>query len=192
MIENIVLKPVTHDDAQLIVEMRNSEAVMKNFVIREPFTLDSQHTWITNFVESGKAAQYIIYLTTENKPVGSVYISNIDRQHSKGELGIFISDGSNHGKGVGTAAVNAILNIAFHELGLHRVYLRVFPENVGAVRSYEKAGFRYEGLLRETVFVEGEYRDMIIMSCINDRQGELCQHNITKQRLHKVNEIEMM
>jgi RimJ/RimL family protein N-acetyltransferase len=51
-------------------------------------------------------------------------------------------------------------------LNLHRLFLRVYADNVRAVRSYEKAGFVLEGRLREAVYKFGRYDDVLIMSVL--------------------------
>ena len=50
---------------------------------------------------------------------------------------------------------------------LHRVYLRALSENLQAIRSYEKAGFVREGLLRDDVCIDGVYRDIVWMAAVN-------------------------
>ena len=52
-----------------------------------------------------------------------------------------------------------LLEIAFHELDLERVYLNVLSDNGRAKRFYEKAGFRYEGRFRKHLKLRGEWRD---------------------------------
>lgn len=71
-------------------------------------------------------------------PVGSVYIRDIDTTHHKGEYGIFIGEAEARGKGIGTRAAKLMTAYAFRELSLHRLFLRVFADNVRAIRSYEK------------------------------------------------------
>ena len=56
---------------------------------------------------------------------------------------------------------------AFEQMKLHRVFLRVYADNAAAIRSYEKAGFEKEALLRDDVFVNGKYRDIVLMAVIN-------------------------
>ena len=64
-----------------------------------------------------------------------------------------------------------MLRYSFQEAGLNRVYLRAFSDNMQAVRSYEKAGFVREGLLREDVCVEGKYYDMVWMAALNPEKS---------------------
>lgn len=108
----------------------------------------------------------IICEIATDKPLGSVYIRDIDRHHNKAEYGIFIGEDEARGRGVGTSAAKLMLRYCFEELGLHRVYLRAFAENKQAIGSYEKAGFVKEGLLRDDVCIDGVYRDIVWMAAI--------------------------
>jgi len=163
----VYLRPMTHEDTDLIVAWRNSEAVRKNFIYQAPFTREGHENWIRTMVETGKAVQMMICDIAGDKPLGSVYIRDIDRQHNKAEYGIFIGEASARGRGIGTAAARLMLRYCFEEEGLHRVYLRVLAGNLQAIRSYEKAGFVREGLLKDDVRIRGEYRDIVWMARTN-------------------------
>lgn len=162
----VYLRLMTHEDTDLIVSWRNSDAVRKNFIYQELFTRESHENWIRTQVDTGRVVQMIICDAGTDKPLGSVYIRDIDRQHNKAEYGIFIGEESARGRGVGTAAAKLMLRYCFEELGLHRVYLRVFAENLQAIGSYEKAGFRKEGLLKGDVCIDGVHRDIVWMASI--------------------------
>lgn len=159
----IYLRLMTYEDTDLIVAWRNSDAVRKNFIYQELFTREGHEHWIRTMVETGRVVQMMICDLASDRPLGSVYIRDIDRQHNKAEYGIFIGEDSARGRGVGTAAAELMLRYCFEEEGLHRVYLRVFADNIQALRSYEKAGFVREGLLRDDVRIDGEYRDIVWM-----------------------------
>ncbi|MBQ7934661.1 MAG: UDP-4-amino-4,6-dideoxy-N-acetyl-beta-L-altrosamine N-acetyltransferase [Lachnospiraceae bacterium] len=166
----IYLRPMTYEDTDLIVSWRNSDGVRKNFIYQALFTRESHENWIRTMVETGKVVQFIICL--EDEPVGSVYIRDIDRIHRKAEYGIFIGEESARGRGVGTVAARLMLDYCFGKEGLHKVFLRVFADNVRACRSYEKAGFVREAYLKEDVCIDGVYRDMILMAVWNPEENE--------------------
>ena len=162
----IYLRLMTYDDTDRIVAWRNSDAVRKNFIYQALFTRESHENWIRTHVETGDVVQMIICDSEGDQPLGSVYIRDIDRHHNKAEYGIFIGEPSARGRGVGTAAARLMLRYCFEEEGLHRIYLRALSDNAQAIRSYEKAGFSREGLLRDDVCIDGVYRDIVWMAAI--------------------------
>ena len=163
----IYLRLMTYEDTDRIIGWRNSDGVRRHFIYREPFTREGHESWIRNMVETGKAVQMMICDIHGDEPLGSVYIRDIDRKHRKAEYGIFIGVESARGRGIGTAAAELMLEYGFREEGLHRVYLRALADNARAIRSYEKAGFVREGLLREDVCIDGEFRDIVWMAALN-------------------------
>lgn len=163
----VYLRPMTRKDTDRIVSWRNQEAVRRNFIYQELFTRESHEHWIDTMVDTGRVVQMVICETAGNRPVGSVYLRDIDRRHKKAEYGIFIGGEGARGKGYGTMAARLMIRYAFEELGLHRLFLRVFADNEQAIRSYEKAGFEREAYLREDVCIDGRYRDIVLMGMIN-------------------------
>jgi len=104
--------------------------------------------------------------TAEGVHIGNVGLHRIDWRNRNAELGIAIGERSYWNQGYGTDAIRTLLSLAFREMNLHRVFLRVDADNARGIRCYEKAGFRREGVLREAVFKEGAYHDQYIMSIL--------------------------
>ena len=69
-------------------------------------------------------------------------------------------------RGLGTEATRLIVGYGFEHLGLHRISLEVYAFNPRARRVYEKAGFRAEGVLRESLRYNGEWVDATVMSVL--------------------------
>ena len=165
----IYLRLMTGEDTDLIVNWRNREDVRRNFIYQELFTRESHENWIKTKVETGQVVQMIICDRDTDTPLGSVYIRDIDQTHHKAEYGIFIGEPLARGRGVGTAAARLMLSYCFEELRLHRVYLRALSDNLAAIRSYEKAGFKKEGLLVDDVCINGVFRDIVWMAAVIEK-----------------------
>jgi RimJ/RimL family protein N-acetyltransferase len=76
------------------------------------------------------------------------------------------------GLGLGTEATRLILGYGFERLGMHRISLEVFSFNPRARRVYEKAGFRAEGVLRESLRYGGQWIDATVMSILASEWAE--------------------
>ncbi|GAB2509908.1 GNAT family N-acetyltransferase [Nocardia heshunensis] len=80
------------------------------------------------------------------------------------------------GRGLGTEATRLLVGYGFEKLGLHRISLEVYAFNPRARRAYEKAGFRAEGVLRESLRYGDEWIDATVMSIL-DREWVLIREN---------------
>ena len=69
-------------------------------------------------------------------------------------------------RGLGTEATRLIVGYGFEKLGLHRISLEVYAFNPRARRAYEKAGFRAEGVLRESLRYGDQWIDATVMSIL--------------------------
>ncbi|MGM7668312.1 GNAT family N-acetyltransferase [Microbacterium sp. A93] len=63
------------------------------------------------------------------------------------------------GRGITPAAVALATDAAFREYGLHRMEICIRPENTASLRIVQKLGFRYEGLRRRYIHIDGDWRD---------------------------------
>jgi len=97
----------------------------------------------------------------------------IVRGAEEGELWYLVAP-EQWGRGVATAAARQMLDFAFGELALHRVWATCLPENPGSARVLEKAGMRQEGFLVRNVKIQGEWRDSFLYAILVD---EACAGN---------------
>lgn len=164
--QDIFLRLMDEGDTDNIIRWRNSDFVYRNFIYQEPFTRKGHEEWTRAMIRTGKAVQFIITRKDTRMPVGSVYLRDIDRTHHKAEYGVFIGEKDALGKGFGTQAAKRMIRYAFEDLGLHKLMLRVLAENLPAIKSYENAGFVREAYLKDEVFLEGRYKDVIYMAVI--------------------------
>ena len=166
--EKVTLRAMTEKDTANVVKWRNCPSVVENFIFRTPLTEEAHLNWYRNKVQKGEVAQFIIVDNDGGKDVGSVYLRDIDNDNRKCEYGIFIGEESCRGKGLGTAAAKLILNYAFDELKMNRVFLRVFAKNTAAINSYKHAGFKTEGVFKQDVIIDGVAYDMVFMALLRD------------------------
>ena len=90
------------------------------------------------------------------------------RRRHVGGIGMAVRDDW-QGKGVGTALMEAALDLADNWLNLTRIELHVYVDNAPAIALYEKFGFEIEGTHRRFAFRNGEYVDSYSMARIVNR-----------------------
>ena len=98
--------------------------------------------------------------------IGNCSFMDVDHTARSAEVGLFIGDKSCWNQGYGTEVMRLLLRTGFGTLNLNRIFLRVDEDNKGGIRAYEKAGFVHEGLLRQAIYREQQYHDMLIMSVL--------------------------
>jgi len=164
--EKLSLRPITDADTADIVRWRNDPEVWKNFLFREPFTPELHRAWLRDKVETGRVIQYIIVERESGQSVGSVYFRDVDEKNESAEYGIFIGEARARSRGLGTETARLFTAFGLNVLRLHRISLKVLGDNAIARRSYEKAGFRTEGVFRDYVKLNGQYADVVFMALL--------------------------
>ena len=155
-------------DTDRVVSWRNSQHVVDNFIYREPITVQMHTEWYENKVLTGKVKQYIAVEKDSNRPIGSVYLRDIDYNARKAEYGIFIGEQDALNKGYGSETAKATTDYFFEVMKFHKLSLRVLEKNKPAIRSYEKAGFKIEGIMKDEEFLDGKYETVIFMAILEE------------------------
>jgi RimJ/RimL family protein N-acetyltransferase len=100
--------------------------------------------------------------------IGNTGLHRGNPEDSKAELGIMIGDKDHWSRGYGQDAIETLLRFGFHEMNLHRIYLRVFDFNERAQACYRKCGFVEEGCLRDDRYQDGCYHDTVMMGILRE------------------------
>jgi len=102
-----------------------------------------------------------LYLAADRQDTGELVaelvLSWVSRDHATGELGFTVHP-AHQGQGYATEGGEAMLQLAFEGLGLHRVIGRMEARNVRSARVMEKLGMRREAHLIENEWVKGEWQ----------------------------------
>ena len=120
--------------------------------------------------QPGQGRHVLVAVSPDNTVLGLVMLtveSNPRRRHTGG-LGIMVRTDC-QGQGIGTALLEAVLDLADNWLMLHRVELEVYADNGDAIRLYQRFGFETEGRNREAAVTAGDYVDMLVMARLGNR-----------------------
>lgn len=98
--------------------------------------------------------------------VGQCGLFNFNDTAHTCELGIGIGDKRYWGQGYGREAVGLLLDYAFRLRNMHKVWLTTHGANERAIRAYRACGFVEEGRLRDHVWHDDRYQDLVYMGVL--------------------------
>lgn len=131
-----------------------------------PYTEQDGTDYISAMLSADENETFAFAITVDEKVVGSIGIfrqGNIHRHTA--ELGYYIAE-EYWGKGIMTGAVRQICAYVFEKSDIIRIYAEPFAYNAASCRVLEKAGFQYEGTLRNNAVKNGEIIDMKMYSLL--------------------------
>lgn len=178
--EKVKLVAIEADrDSKIFSNWRNNSEYLRlmDGDIALLFSIENIKKWFEENENSDKFAFFIIKDKAEDIVIGEICLSGFQGKHANGWVGISIGEPEKWGKGFGTDAMRVILRYGFGMLNLHHISLTVFEYNLRAVKSYEKAGFKLEGVQRQFLNRDGRRWDMYRMGILKREWEELTHTN---------------
>lgn len=164
--KNLSLRAITKADLPHYVEWLNDPEVTRHLLWYRSLNIDDENDWYETQRKAPDTFNFAIEITATHKHIGSISLHVQNQLDQVAELGIVIGDKTEWGKGYCQEAIQLILTYGFFTLNLNRIYLRVYENNIGGKKCYERSGFIMEGKLREAGFSDGRFIDHYIMSVL--------------------------
>lgn len=124
--------------------------------------------WIEDTIFHSADIKLAVCLTENNLHIGNVYLTDLNYVNRTAESHILIGNKKYWGQGYAREALLQILHYGFEERGLNRVEARINADNVASLRMHEKCGYKRDGVLRQAVFKNGRFKDVVVMSILKE------------------------
>ena len=135
-----------------------------------PYTEQDGKEFISAMLAANESDTFAFAITVNGKAIGSIGAFRQTNIHNKtAELGYYIAE-EYWGKGIMTEAVKQLCDYVFSHTDIIRIYAEPFAYNIGSCRVLEKAGFQYEGTLRNNAVKNGQVVDMKMYSLLREEQ----------------------
>lgn len=178
---SITLRFVQPQDSLQICRIVNEPIVRQAMVtVNYPFAEADAHEFIKHG-NSDYARRFAVLAKDRNEVLGCVSLLEIDNAHCQAELSFFISEQAS-GKGITTQAAKLILQYAFSDLKLNRIYAFHLVENAASARILEKLDFKLEGVLRERVKKNNRFHDVKQLSLLSREFVQIKAEQISKAK----------
>lgn len=138
---NVLIRPLVESDALLSWKWRNDSELWQ-FTGTRPdqfITFQIEKEWIEKVLSDNTSRRFAIL--ADDEYVGNIQLTNIE-ENKTAEYHIFIGNKNYWGKGIASLATKQIIRYATKVLHLEELYLRVNPDNVAAIKVYEKCNFK--------------------------------------------------
>jgi RimJ/RimL family protein N-acetyltransferase len=164
--ERVYLSPMNVEDAEIYVKWLNDFRVTDGLGTSNKVTsLEIEKEWIS---QNSSQYQFAIVRLEDDKLIGNCGIHGLDQSKQCAEVGLFIGDEENRGKGYGQDVLNLLLDYSFNYLNLNNIMLKVFSFNERAISCYKKVGFKEIGRRRQSYYLKGKFHDDVFMDILRD------------------------
>jgi aminoglycoside 6'-N-acetyltransferase len=162
--EQVVLRPIRPEDRAALLEVLNDPSVVAVWDTRGPETS-------TDELLAGDEGWTVWAVEVDGEFAGSIQAAEEqDPDYRHAGIDIFLHSRF-QGRGAGTDAVRTLARYLLEERGHHRLTIDPAADNIRAIRSYEKVGFKPVGVMRRYERgIDGAFHDGLLMDLL---AGEL-------------------
>lgn len=168
--ERLVLRLFQTSDAEAVAALCNNYQIYKNTLyLPYPYSLNDALSWMEHHYDNFMADKSYEFAVTDKdsgEVLGAIALSNHPR-FNQGELAYWIGE-PYWGNGYATEAAQSILQFAFEEKKLHKVFARYFASNAASGKVMEKIGMKKEGTLQDHVMKDGKYKDLVYYGIVKE------------------------
>lgn len=159
----MIIRPTKREDAEALAAIRRQDGVRENVL-----ALSSERSNVTrDFIDSLAGGGYGFTAEKDGKVAGIavILLNKHPRRTHCATIAIMV-DTFFQGRGVGTALLKKVTEVADRELGLHRLELSVLADNERAIKLYKKFGFEVEATKKNSCIKAGAFADELYMGRI--------------------------
>ncbi|HVY33311.1 MAG TPA: UDP-4-amino-4,6-dideoxy-N-acetyl-beta-L-altrosamine N-acetyltransferase [Caulobacteraceae bacterium] len=162
----VVLRTLQPDDKDRLLAWRNSPEVSAYMYSDHAISPEEHARWFAGIAGDDRRDYRIIEV--DGVPVGLANFYEIDRVQGRASWAFYLADPSVRGKGVGGIVEYLMIERAFGELGLRKLWCEVLASNEAVWKLHQKFGFTVEARFRHHVVKNGEPQDVVGLGLLAD------------------------
>jgi len=167
--ENVDLLPLVEKNFILYTKWENLPEVRRLSRNVYPLTKEDYKKMVSSPTNGTKRLiPFEIWHKVDQKPIGTCEVSEINWINRHAYLGILIGEQDYWNQNICTEVVKLLIQYAFEEINLKKLYWGAFTPNIGSQRCCEKAGFTLEATLKKDIYIDGKYFNTFIYSLFRE------------------------
>lgn len=167
--EEITLRPLEPDDLEWLMYLENDESIWVLSNMHQPYSEYHLKQYIKNaHLDIFEAKQMRLIIIHQSKKVGIIDLFDFDPFHKRAGVGIIIQNEFQQ-RGIGTQALQMLINYSFEYLKLHQLFSNISAENIASIKLFQKLGFTISGTKKEWNLYGNQKKDEHFLQLINPR-----------------------
>jgi len=135
---------------------------------RFPSTVEALRAFLRRFEHATDNLAFAIVDKDKDLHIGNVTLNSINWVHRTADTGLMIGRKEFWGRGYAFDAWSVLIEYAFSRLNLRKIVAGVIEDNAASLHVLQRLGFRVEGTKRAAVFVDGSYRNSLLLGMFRD------------------------
>lgn len=166
----IYLRALEPEDLEFIYAIENNESVWEVSHTQTPYSRFLIRQYLENAnqdIYEAKQLRLAICLQGSFETIGLIDLFDFDAKNNRAGVGIVISNEANRNSGIGSEALDLIINYAFHHLQLHQLFANIGSNNKISIALFTKFGFEKIGVKKDWNKINNRYEDEVLFQLIN-------------------------
>jgi len=162
VLKSRTIRPWRFDDTESLAKHANNRKIWLGLrdLFPHPYTSDDAHKFLQKSMDAELVTNFCIEVEGPATGVIDIHLGQDVHRHTA-TLGYWLGEDF-WGRGIMTEAVAAFRDFCFENFPLHRISAEVFANNPASARVLEKAGFVFEGCLKNNVIKDGKLLDSLL------------------------------
>jgi [ribosomal protein S5]-alanine N-acetyltransferase len=148
ILKELRLNNVTKEYVGWLNDVEVNKYLESRFVTHNERTV---REFVENCAKSNLKYLFGIFIKSDMRHIGNIKLGPINTYHNYAEVGLMIGDKDSWGKGFASEAISMVTQFGLNQLDLDKLSAGCYESNIGSKKSFEKSGYKVEGLMRNQV-----------------------------------------
>lgn len=163
----VYLRALEPEDYKVSVMWRQDPEIWNMLAGTRYFVSEAyEKKWVEDTIYNTKDIKLAVCLVENNLYIGNVYATDFNMINRTCTTHVLIGNKRYWRNGYACEAYSLLLDFIFNERGINRAQAKVLNDNIASLKMHEKCGYKIDGVLREAVFKNGRYKNLVIMSIL--------------------------
>jgi diamine N-acetyltransferase len=169
--KNIYLRALEPEDLEFVYAIENDESIWEVSNTQTPYSRFLIRQYLENAhqdIYEAKQLRLVICKNQNFDAIGLIDLFDFDPRNNRAGVGILIKNSGDRNSGIGTEALDLLIQYAFTKLNLHQLYANIDLENEASLALFTNFGFQTIGIKKQWNLINGRYKDEALFQLINN------------------------